>query len=225
MSDGAGDARGAFIRANTRLMAPPLLPEIRLHLADEAVALWQMTARELAADDVAPPFWAFAWAGGQALARHLLDNPHLVAGKSVLVVAAGSGVEAIAAVQAGATRVTASDIDPYALAAMRLNAEANGVAFAITGEDYLAADAASAPVTDIVLLGDLCYEDRLARRLLAFAGDAARRSLVLLGDPGRNYLPRAGLEALAQYDVPTSKAIEDADVKRATVWRILPSET
>lgn len=220
---GAAERRRAFIRAHTRVATPSLVPEIRLYLADEAMDLWQMTAEDLAAAELAPPFWAFAWAGGQALARHLLDTPGLVAGRSVLVVAAGSGIEAIAAIKAGAATVTASDIDPFALAAMSLNAAANGVAFAITGADLLSAPP---PAADIVLLGDLCYEQKLADRLMAFArAAAAQGSVVLLGDPGRNYVPRLGRDAVASYDVPTSRAIEDADIKRATVWRIHDRET
>lgn len=223
MSHTGHERRLAFIRDKTRLLSPSLVPEIVLHLADEAMDLWQMTAEDLAAAELAPPFWAFAWAGGQALARHLLDHPDLVAGRTVLVVAAGSGIEAIAARQAGAAAVTASDIDPFALAAMNLNAAANGVRFAITGADLLAAPP---PAADVVLLGDLCYEQKLADRLMNFArAAAAQGSMVLLGDPGRNYVPRLGRDALASYDVPTSRAIEDADIKRATVWRIHDRET
>jgi predicted nicotinamide N-methyase len=223
MSDDGETRRRAFVRAHTRLAVPPFVPEIRLHLADEITALWHLTGQELAAAELAPPFWAFAWAGGQALARHILDHPDLVAGRSVLVVAAGSGIEAVAAVKAGAAHVTASDIDPLARAAMTLNAEANGVAFAVTADDLLAG---APPAADVVLLGDLCYERDLAERLMRFARAAAGAGgLVLLGDPGRAYRPGDGLQPLARHAVPTSRAIEDAEVKDTTVWRILASET
>jgi predicted nicotinamide N-methyase len=212
----------AFIRANTRLAAPPLVPEIRLHLADEAMELWRMTADALADADIALPFWAFAWPGGQALARHLLDTPGLVAGRRVVVVAAGSGIEAIAAVRAGAASVLASDIDPFARAAMALNAAANGTAFTVTGDDLFVA---APPEADVVLLGDLCYEAPLARRVIAWARAAARRgAVVLLGEPGRAYRPTAGLEAVAVFAVPTTRAIEDAAEKRTTVWRVLADD-
>lgn len=207
----------AFVAANTRLQAPPHVPEIRLHLADEAVDLWHRTEAELETIGLPPPYWAFAWAGGQALARHVLDHPDLVAGRSVLVFAAGSGLEAVAAVKAGARHVLATDIDRYALAAMTLNAAANGVAFAMSGADWI-----GAPVDgyEVVLLGDVFFERPLADRVGAWAASAvAAGALVLVGDPGRSYLPRDRMDALADYRVPTTRALEDAEIKHTTVWR------
>ncbi|MDN2568392.1 methyltransferase [Aquibium sp. A9E412] len=206
-----------FIRANTALLAPPHVPELRLHLADEAHALWQRTEAELEAEGLPPPFWAFAWAGGQGLARYVLDRPAVVAGRSVLDVAAGSGLVAIAAARAGARSVTAADIDPLAEAAVALNAAANGVAVAFSGSDWIGRDAG----WDVVLAGDVFYDRALADRLMPWFADLARRgAAVLVGDPGRHYLPRTGLEPLATYRVPVTRALEDAEVKRTTVWRL-----
>jgi predicted nicotinamide N-methyase len=192
------------------------VPEIRLHLADEAVELWHMTEAELDASGLPLPFWAFAWAGGQALARYVLDHPELVAGKRVLSFAAGSGLEAIACVKAGAASVVASDIDSFALEAMDLNAAANGVAFERTDHDFLADDV---PDVDVILLGDIFYERPLAEGVTRFAGKAVAKGItVIAGDPGRSYLPRDLLEPLAEYRVPTTRALEDAEVKRTVVW-------
>jgi predicted nicotinamide N-methyase len=208
----------AFIRANTTLSAPPHVPEIRLHLADEAHDLWKKTEEELAEIGLPPPFWAFAWAGGQGLARHILDRPALVKGKRVLDFATGSGLVAIAARMAGAGKVIAADIDPFSRAASALNAAANAVEFAFTGEDLIAADAG----WDMVLAGDVFYDRELAGRLTPwFAALRRRGAEVLVGDPGRSYLPRNRLEALAVYRVPVSRALEDAEVKKTTVWRFL----
>ncbi|MFK8249949.1 class I SAM-dependent methyltransferase [Ancylobacter terrae] len=209
----------AFVRAETRLRRVPLVPEIVLHLADEAVPIWQRTEEELETLGLPPPFWAFAWAGGQALARHIIDNPDIVAGKTVLDFAAGSGLVGIAAMTAGAARVTAADIDPFAQAAIALNAGANGVALAATGEDLIGADAG----WDVVLAGDIAYERELGARvfdwLFALSGRGAQ---VWIGDPGRAYLPRARLEPVAVYGVPVTRELEDAEIKRTTVWRPRP---
>jgi predicted nicotinamide N-methyase len=208
----------AFIRANTTLSAPQHVPEIRLYLADEAHDLWKKTEEELAEIGLPPPFWAFAWAGGQGLARHILDHPALVAGRRVLDFATGSGLVAIAARMAGAGKVIAADIDPFSRAASALNAAANAVEFAFTGEDLIAADAG----WDMVLAGDVFYDRELAGRLTPwFAALRRRGAEVLVGDPGRSYLPRDRLEALAVYQVPVSRAREDAEVKKTTVWRFL----
>jgi predicted nicotinamide N-methyase len=208
----------AFIRANTTLSAPPHVPEIRLHLADEAHDLWKKTEEELAEIGLPPPFWAFAWAGGQGLARHILDRPALMKGKRVLDFATGSGLVAIAARMAGAGKVIAADIDPFSRAASALNAAANAVEFAFTGEDFIGTDAG----WDIVLAGDVFYDRELAGRLTPwFAALRRRGAEVLVGDPGRSYLPRDRLEALAVYQVPVSRALEDAEVKKTTVWRFL----
>jgi predicted nicotinamide N-methyase len=205
----------AFIRAETRLHPVPHAPEILLHVADEATALWARTEEELGAVGLPPPFWAFAWAGGQALARYVLDRPETVRGRTVLDFASGSGLVAIAAARAGAGRVEASDIDAFAIAAIRLNAGANGVAVEPVAEDLIGADRG----WDTVLAGDICYERDLAARVVVWLEALARRGArVLVGDPGRSYLPRERLEALATYEVPVTRTLEDADIKRTSVW-------
>ncbi|WP_372424245.1 class I SAM-dependent methyltransferase [Salinarimonas chemoclinalis] len=211
----------AFIRAHTRLLPVPHAPRLRLHVADEATALWEKTEEELGEIGLPPPFWAFAWAGGQALARYVLDHPEVVAGRSVLDFAAGSGLVGIAAARAGAARVEAADIDPFACAAMPLNAAANGVAIHPRAADLVGIDEG----WEVVLAGDICYERDLAARVLAWLrGLAARGATVLVGDPGRAHLPRdaeaAGLAPLATYEVPVTRALEDAEIKRSTVWRL-----
>ena len=209
----------AFVRANTVVAAPPLVPEIRLHLASEITPLWQATEASLARDQLPPPYWAFAWAGGQALARHILDHPELVRGRAVLDFGAGSGLVAIAAAKAGA-RVTATEIDRFAAAAIVLNAALNGVAVAIKPADVIGC--APAP-WQAVLAGDMCYERPLAERLTEWLRALAAQGVtVLLGDPGRAYLPTAGLEALARYAVPTSLELEDRLTREGVVWRMAP---
>ena len=207
----------AFLLANTAPLSPPLVPEVVLRLANEALPLWEKTEEELGEIGLPPPFWAFAWAGGQALARYLLDNPEVVAGRRVLDFAAGSGLVAIAAARAGAAEVTAADIDPFSLPAMTANAAANAVAITISGDDLIGQDRG----WDVVLVGDAFYERPLADRLLAWLQDlAARGATVLIGDPGRTYLPRSGLERLASYQVPVTRALEDSEIKRTSVWRL-----
>lgn len=209
----------AFIRANTQLLSPPHTPEIRLHLATELVPIWQKTEEELAAIGVPPPFWAFAWAGGQALARYLLDHGDSVRGRRVLDFASGSGLSAIAAAKAGAAEVLATEIDPFAIAAIALNAAANGVAVASTLEDVIGRDDG----WDTVLAGDVCYEREMSARVFAWLRQlAARGALVLMGDPGRNYLPSSNLVEIAVYDVQTTRELEDREVRRTQVWQILP---
>lgn len=209
--------RAAFIRANTSLMSPPLVPEVQLQLAHEAVPLWQKTEEELGEMGLPPPFWAFAWAGGQGMARYLLDNPAVVAGKRVVDFATGSGLVAIAAMKAGAAHVLASDIDPWAEAAVGLNAETNGVAVAFTGRDLLAAPA---PPAEVVLAGDVSYERPMAEAVHAWLAAArAAGADVLIGDPGRSYFDARGLVRLAEYRVSTTRELEDAEVKRTCVWR------
>ena len=216
----SGAEAQAFVRANTRLETPSLLPEIKLHLASAALPLWQATEDQLRAQGLPPPFWAFAWAGGQALARYLLDHPEIAAEKRVLDFAAGSGVQGIAAALAGARAVAASEIDGFAIAALRLNAAANGVRLALLEADLVGQ---ANPGWDLVLAGDVCYERPMAERVFAWlrrlAGEGAT---VLLGDPGRSYLPREGLEKLAGYAVPTTRELEDTDLRNAGVWRVLP---
>jgi predicted nicotinamide N-methyase len=207
----------SFIRENTRLLSPPLVPEVTLHLAHEALPLWEKTEEELGALGLPPPFWAFAWAGGQALARHIIDNPKLVAGRHVLDFGSGSGLVGIAAMKAGARRATASEIDGFAFAAIAANAEANGVTLEIERSDVIGADAG----WDAVLVGDAFYERPLADRLLTWLGPlAGRGATVLIGDPGRTYLPKDRLTRLVTYEVPVTRALEDAETKRTSVWRL-----
>ncbi len=207
-----------FIRSNTGAMTPPLVPEIMLHLAHEAVPVWQKTEEELGEIGLPPPFWAFAWAGGQALARHVLDHGKLVRGRSVIDLASGSGLVAIAAIKAGAASVLAADIDGFAVSAIGLNAALNGVTFDVTRDDLLAAPP---PACDVVLVGDLFYEKSLAARALVWLQQAeAAGSLVLIGDPGRSYLPKDELVKLAEYNVPVTRELEDSEIKRSAVWRL-----
>ncbi len=205
-----------FIRENTALAPPPHVPELKLWLADEAHDLWLKTEEELETIGLPPPFWAFAWAGGQGLARFVLDNPGAVRAKTVLDFASGSGLVGIAAAKAGAAAVTCADIDPFCGPAIRLNAAANGVSVAFCAEDLVGADQG----WDVVLAGDVFYQKSIVDRLVPwFEALAARGAEVLVGDPGRAYMPKARLEALATYQVPVTRSLEDAEVKRTTVWR------
>ncbi|QQP90183.1 methyltransferase [Skermanella sp. TT6] len=211
--------RQAFVRANTELAAPPLLPEILLHLATQVTPLWEATEASLAACNLPPPYWAFAWPGGRAVARHVLDDPGLVAGRRVLDFASGSGMAAIAAAKTGAARVAAVEIDDFAVAAIGLNAAANGVTLDVLRDDIVGRPL---PGIDVILAGDVCYERPMAERVIAWLRDLARGgTLVILGDPGRAYLPKSGLEALARFAVPTSLDLEDREVRDTTVWRLL----
>lgn len=209
----------AFIRANTMLLSPPLVPEIRLHLAEESLPIWRRTEEELGEMNVPPPYWAFAWAGGQALARYLIDTPSAVAGARVLDLGCGSGLTAIAAMRAGAEAVLAADIDAVALAATLLNAEANAVVVAVTADDLLAGPPARE--FGIILVGDLFYERQLAERVLAFIEAAAANGAgVLIGDPGRSYFPGRRFVQVAEHRVPVTRELEDAEIKRTAVWRL-----
>ena len=205
-----------FIKANARLTPPPLVPEIKLYLASEVVPLWRATEEELAEIGVPPPYWAFAWAGGQALARYVLDHPQIVRGKQVLDIGAGSGLVGLAAVKAGAAHVLAADIDGFACAAIRLNAQANDCALAVTDEDKIGARGS----WDVILVGDLFYERPLAERLLAWLKSLGIPAL--LGDPGRNYFPKSGVEKLASYSVQTTRDLEDREIRETGVYRLSP---
>jgi predicted nicotinamide N-methyase len=208
-------APAAFIRANTELFSPPLVPEVRLHLATEIMPLWRKSEEELAAMGVPPPYWAFAWAGGQALARYVLDNPATVRGKRVLDFGSGSGLVGIAAAMAGAASVLSADIDRYAEAAIGLNAEANGVSIATTTDDVIGTRGG----WDIILIGDMCYERPLAERLLAWLRDSGADAL--LGDPGRSYFPKADVERLALYNVQVTRDLEDREIRETGVYRFI----
>ena len=210
--------RARFIRENTTLMNPPLVPEVQLYLAHEAVPLWQKTEEELGELGLPPPFWAFAWAGGQALARHVLDHPHLVAGKRVIDLASGSGLVGIAAMKAGAAHVLAADIDGFSVEAIAINAETNGVLVGATARDLLDQPAEAC---DVVLVGDLFYEKGLAEKVFAWLEDAEGTGITtLIGDPGRSYLPRDKLTKLGEYKVQVTRDLEDAEVKLTSVWRL-----
>lgn len=203
-----------FILSNTALIAPPLVPEVRLHLAVEVMPLWRKTEEELQAMGVPPPYWAFAWAGGQALARYVLDNPEIVRGRSVLDFGSGSGLVAIAAAKAGARSVLAADIDPYAAAAIAINAKTNGVEIATTTDDVI-----GKAVSDIILCGDMCYEKPLAERLLAWLRGSGADALI--GDPGRSYFPKSDVALLQTYSVQTTRELEDNEIRRTGVYRLV----
>lgn len=214
------EERAAFIRENTRLLVPPLAPAMRLHLADEAVALWQKTEDELGEIGLPPPFWAFAWAGGQALARYVQDNPGLVAGKRVLDFASGSGLVAIAAAMAGGAHIEASEIDEFAEVAIAMNARENGVEVAVLAEDVVGADRG----WDVILAGDVSYQKDMAEPVTDWLETLARRgALVLVGDPRRSYLALDRLECLIEYGVPVTRALEDAEIKRTGVFKFRAS--
>jgi predicted nicotinamide N-methyase len=206
-----------FIKTNTRILTPPLVPEIRLHLAEESVLIWQKSEEELGKVNIPPPYWAFAWAGGQALARYILDHPEIFAGRSVLDLGSGSGLTAIAAAKVGAQRVLAADIDEVALAAILVNAAENVVQIETTAKDLL-----QCPFTgfDIILVGDLFYERQLAERVSAFLDEARTRGArIFIGDPQRSYFPRNRFECAAEYHVPVTRELEDCEIKRTAVWR------
>jgi predicted nicotinamide N-methyase len=209
----------AFILAQTAIAAPPLVPEIKLHLATEITPIWEATEATLAAMNLPPPYWAFAWAGGQALTRFLIDHPDWVKGKRVLDFAAGSGLSAIGAAKAGAAQTQAAEIDDFAIAAIALNARTNNVAIDLVREDLVGVE----PRWDVVLAGDVCYERPMAEKVIAwFRALASRGVAILMGDPGRAYLPQSGLLELARYQVPTSLELEDRTQRETIVWRLMP---
>lgn len=206
-----------FVLANTKIDSPPLLPEIKLRLASQVTPLWEATEATLEREGLPPPYWAFAWVGGQAVSRYLLDHPAAVRGLRVLDFAAGSGVASVAAGLAGAAFVEAAEIDAFAGAAITLNAQANGVAVSVALDDLVGQPSR----WDVVLAGDVCYERPMAARVFAWLLDLRKSGArILLGDPGRNYLPQSGLRELARYDVPTTKDIEDKDMRTAVVYEV-----
>jgi predicted nicotinamide N-methyase len=213
--------RKAFIREHTRLTPVPLVPEISLHVATESVPIWQKTEEELNEMGLPPPYWAFAWAGGQALARYVLDHPHEVAGRRVLDLAAGSGLVAIAAAKAGAIAV-AVDIDPFVESAIGLNVEANDVYVDVVVRDMLDDTPSPQPRHDVILVGDLFYERDTAARTLAFLHRHAAVGIrIIVGDPGRTYFPKDGVTKLAEYSVPVTRELEDMEIKRTSVWELV----
>jgi predicted nicotinamide N-methyase len=222
---GTEEDRRRFILDHTDLKMPPLVPEVALHLAGDVMNLWSATnaldaARAASLDDLPPPYWAFAWPGGQALARYLLDTPSEVAGKNVLDFGSGSGLVAIAAAKAGAARVCAAEIDSLARTALALNARANGVSVAIIADDIIGTETQ----WDAVLVGDMCYEQPLAGRLIAWLHKLSANDVcVRIGDPGRTYFHANGLARLATYAVPTSRDLEDHTIRETSVYRVLPS--
>jgi predicted nicotinamide N-methyase len=208
-----------FIRENTRLLAPPLVPEITLHLAEESVPLWEKTEEQLGQMNVPPPFWAFAWAGGQALARYVLDNPGLARSKSVIDLGAGSGLCAVAAARAGATDVLAADVDPFSEHAIALNANVNDCKIRATTDNLLIAPP---PDCDLLLIGDLFYEKDLSQQVIDWAEAAmAKGARVLVGDPRRSFFPADRFEAVADYSVPVTRALEDSEIKKTAVWALV----
>ena len=211
--------QAAFVAAHTVVSAARLVPQIRLHLATEITPIWQASEDWLAQANVEPPFWAFAWPGGQAMARHVLDHPELVAGRRVLDFAAGGGIAAIACAMAGAASVEAAEIDAFAVAAIGLNAALNGVRVATVLEDVVG----TASRWDLILCGDVCYEAPMTRHILPWLRRCARDTDVCLTDPGRAYLPADGLTELARYDVPTSLELEDRTLRPTALYRLSPA--
>jgi predicted nicotinamide N-methyase len=208
----------AFIRRETAIASPPLVPEIRLHLATEITPIWQATEATLAREGLPPPYWAFAWPGGQALARTILDDPSIVRAKRVLDFAAGSGLVAIAAAKAGAASVLAAEIDKFAAAAIALNAALNEVTVPVTLEDLVG----KTGPWDLVLAGDVCYERPMAERVTAWLRRLVAGGIeVMIGDPGRSYLPKSGLVEVARHRVPTSLELEDRIERETVIWRLL----
>jgi predicted nicotinamide N-methyase len=208
-----------FIRRETRVKSVPHAEEIRLHVADEAMSLWTKTEEELGELGLAPPFWAFAWAGGQGLARYILDTPELVAGKRVLDFACGSGLVGIAAMLAGARSCHAVDIDPLALAAAELNADLNNVVLSLEATDITGS---APPDTDIAFCGDVFYDKQMAEKVLGFVDRMLENNIeVIVGDPGRSYLPAPRLTELAAYSVRVIGQLEDNEIKRTRVFRVM----
>lgn len=211
-------AAETFIRSNTLLTTARHVPEIQLHLATEITSIWQATETWLAERNIDPPFWAFAWPGGQALARHILDNPGLVAGKRVLDFAAGGGVAAIACAMAGAADVEASEIDSLALAAIGLNAAVNGVCVRLAGDIVGAACR-----WDLILCGDVCYEAPMTSHIMPWLQRLTAAAEVWIADPGRAYLPKTGLGRMASFRIETSLELEDRASRDVALYRVLPN--
>ena len=214
--------RRAFIRRQTKVARPSLVPELKLHLATEISPIWRATQTELDDMGLPPPYWAFCWPGGQAVTRYIIDTPQTVRGKRVLDFAAGSGISGIAAARAGAAKVIAAEIDGFAAEAIAMNAALNKVKVVVETEDLVGRMDLG---LDLVLAGDVCYERPMAERVFAWFEALAKQGVaILMGDPGRAYLPRKGLEEVARYQVPTSTELEDKDMRLTIVWRISKGE-
>jgi predicted nicotinamide N-methyase len=210
----------AFIRAQTIVEAAAIVPEIQLHLATEVTPLWQLTEERLKGSDLPPPYWAFAWPGGQGLARYILDNPSEVKDKCVIDFAAGCGIAAIAAMKAGAKQALTVDIDRLALEAVKLNAALNGVT--VGGEDLIDMEKAPKRI-DVILAGDVCYQQAMSARLLRWLWLCTAKGIkVIIADPGRAYVPQEGLRKLSTYTVPTSRDLEDQESRTVIVWELTP---
>lgn len=212
-----------FICANTTLLAPALVPELTLRLAtqEQKFLIWQQVDAWTGRRNELPPYWAFCWPGGEAVARYLLDHPGAVAGRRVIDLGSGGGVVAVAAAKAGAAHAVGNDIDRLALVALRLNAEANGVTVEVSSQDWLAGPPGM-PDADVVTAGDIFYGSELTLKAMAWLrGHAAKGRLVLLGDPGRRYLASDGLESLARYAMPETQDPDNRDLREITVWRVL----
>ncbi|MCR9256975.1 MAG: 50S ribosomal protein L11 methyltransferase [Alphaproteobacteria bacterium] len=213
------ESRTAFIREHTIRGHGAIVPEIGLRLVTEVMPLWEATEAELETEGLGPPFWAICWPGGQALARHILDNPETVRGRRVIDLAGGCGIAGIAAAIAGAQRVTLNDIDPFACAAMAVNAEENAVTVAVDGRDLLDDLPGDA---DVILAGDVCYEDVMSSRMLTWLRrQAGAGATVLMGDPGRSYAPEQGVVEIAKYPIRVSKDVEKEETLETVVWKVL----
>jgi predicted nicotinamide N-methyase len=205
-----------FILENTTILSPPHVPEIKLHLADEAHDLWHKTEEELQQSGLQPPFWAFAWAGGQGLARHILDHPETVRGKTVIDFATGSGLVAIAAKMSGASSVLAVDIDPFCGDAVDLNSRLNSIEIEFSAHNLIGQKLTA----EVLLAGDIFYDRAIAAAITPwFQALCANGCTILVGDPGRTYLPRQFLSLLSEHEVAVTRALEDADVRKTNVWQ------
>ena len=213
----AGETAAEFVVRNTRATRPTLVPEIELLLGNMVIPLWQLVESEFEVQGLAPPYWAFAWPGGQALARYILDDPAIARGRTVLDFASGSGIAGIAAARSGALSVLCADTDPFAAAACALNGARNQVSLHTTTEDLIGTDL----VPDLVLAGDICYDRNMSSRSVKWLEELALKgATVLLGDPGRNYLPKTGLAYLTDYSIKTSLDLEDREMRRTDVYRL-----
>lgn len=211
-----------FIVKNTVPMAPDLVPELKMYLASEITPIWRATESFFSDSNIKPPFWAFAWPGGLALARYILDNPAVVAGKRVFDFASGSGIMALAAKKAGAANVTANDIDPVSIVAIAMNASINNMVITTEHADAINRDMKG---YDIIIAGDFCYEWPMAGYAIEWLrAQAASGITVLFADPGRPHAPRTGVEEVARYTIPTTREVEDSDHKVTIIYKLLPDE-